>query len=166
MDITRRTDYAIRLIAALLESDGKALSVREAADAQDVPYAFARSIQHDLALCGFIRSVRGARGGMLLIKDPDTLTLLDIVEAVQGPVSVAICTTSPGWCRRDSACPFHDVFAGANDLLRDYLSSVTIKDLLAGELAHLTDASAHRASGKPVKKAAKPKSKTSKAAKK
>lgn len=154
MDITRRTDYAIRLIAALIDKGEKPLSVREAAEIQSVPYTFARSIQHDLALGGFIRSVRGARGGMILAKDSDTLTLLELIEAVQGPVNVAICTTSPGWCDRDQHCEFHRVWEGANDLIRDYLSSVTIKELLLGKYAHLTDATADRAAGVPVQKIA------------
>jgi len=54
MDVTRRTDYAIRLISALTESQGKPLSVREAAEAYSVPYAFARSIQHALVQAGLV----------------------------------------------------------------------------------------------------------------
>ena len=147
MDITRRTDYAIRLIAALMNNDDTPLSVREAAEHEDVPYAFARSIQHDLALNGFIRSTRGAHGGMTLAKDPETLTLLELVEAVQGKVSVSVCTNSPGYCDRDEYCHFHEVWEGANQLLRDYLSSTTIKDLLEGKPAYLTSATADIAAG-------------------
>ena len=147
MDITRRTDYAIRLIAALMNNDDTPLSVREAAEREDVPYAFARSIQHDLALNGFIRSTRGAHGGMTLAKDPETLTLLELIEAVQGKISVAVCTNSPGYCSRDEHCQFHDVWEGANQLLRDYLSSTTIKDLLDGKSAFLTSATADIAAG-------------------
>jgi len=138
MEITRKTDYAIRLVAALLSKEGKPLSVREAAELQDVPYAFARSIQHDLVLSGFIRSTRGARGGMLLARDPDSLTLLELIEAVQGPISVAICASSPDWCHRERGCMFHMVWEGANTILRDYLSSVTIKQLLEGGKPFLT----------------------------
>lgn len=139
MDISRRTDYAIRLIAALVSSDGKPVSVRIAAEAQEVPYAFARSIQHDLVLSGLVISRRGARGGMVLAKDPETLTLLDIIEAVQGPVTVAVCANEPDWCNREKNCPFHAVWQGANELLIDYLSSVSVKQLLNGEKAHLTN---------------------------
>ncbi|MDR3053169.1 MAG: Rrf2 family transcriptional regulator, partial [Coriobacteriales bacterium] len=137
MEISRRTDYSIRLIAALSLNEGRPLSVREAAEAQGVPYAFARSIQHDLVLSGFITSIRGARGGMLLAKDPEVLTLLELIEAVQGPVSVAICTADKDWCTRHRGCQFHNVWEGANRLLRDYLGSVSIRDLLNGQMAHL-----------------------------
>jgi Rrf2 family protein len=138
MDISRRTDYAIRLIAALVASEDQPLSVREAAEAQGVPYAFARSIQHDMVLAGLVKSMRGAHGGMTLADDPNKLTLLELIEAVQGPVNVAVCTTEKGWCKRDANCQFHTVWEGANAILRDYLSSVSIKDLIAGHSAHLT----------------------------
>jgi Rrf2 family protein len=141
MDVTRRTDYAIRLIAALVLNDNKPLSVREASERYDVPYAFARSIQHALVQAGLIRSLRGAHGGMLLNVDPNDLTLFQLIEAVQGPVNVAVCTTDKDWCAREAHCQFHKVWEGANTLLADYLDSVSIKQLLEGETARLTEMS-------------------------
>ncbi|MDR0347564.1 MAG: Rrf2 family transcriptional regulator [Coriobacteriales bacterium] len=138
MEISRRTDYAIRLIAALLLNEGAPLSVREAASMQDVPYAFARSIQHDLVHSGILTSVRGAHGGMLLAVDPAELTLYRLIEVVQGPVSVAICTNDKNWCSRQPRCQFHRVWEGANSLLREYLTSVTIQELIEGKSAHLS----------------------------
>lgn len=138
MEISRRTDYAIRLIAALADSKGEPLSVRTTAELQDVPYAFARSIQHDLVLAGLVTSRRGAHGGMVLARPADELTLLEVIESVQGPVGVSICSREEDWCPRDKTCPFHRVWEGADNILRDYLSSVSIKELLDGEKAFLT----------------------------
>ena len=132
MEISRRTDYAIRLIAALAASDGEPLSVRTAAEAQEVPYAFARSIQHDLVVAGLIASRRGAHGGMVLCKPASELTLLEVIESVQGPVGLSICSREDGWCPRDKTCVFHQVWTGADDMLRKYLSSVSIQELLDG----------------------------------
>lgn len=138
MEISRRTDYAIRLVAALAASDGEPRSVRVVAEEYDVPYAFARSIQHDLALAGLIKSRRGVHGGMVLARPADELTLLDIVESMQGPLSIAICAKEANWCPRDEHCPFHQVWKGADALMRNYLSSVTIQQLLEGEKATLS----------------------------
>ena len=138
MEITRRTDYAIRLIAALVQNGGNPFSVREAAEKQGVPYAFARSIQHELVQHGVIRSIRGAKGGMVLNVDPDKFTLFQLIEIVQGTVSVAVCTNDPDWCPRCKTCQFHGVWEGANSIIKDYLTSVSIKELLAGEKACLT----------------------------
>ncbi|MDR2587025.1 MAG: Rrf2 family transcriptional regulator [Coriobacteriales bacterium] len=148
MEISRRTDYAIRLIAALLQADGRPLSVRHAASMQGVPYAFARSIQHDLVRSGILTSVRGARGGMLLAVDPNELTLYRLIEVVQGPVSIAICTNDKDWCSRRKGCQFHRVWEGANSILKDYLTSVTIKDLIEGKSAYLSSNTASIAATK------------------
>jgi Rrf2 family protein len=123
----------------LTEMQGKPISVRAAAERQDVPYAFARSIQHDLVRAGLISTLRGAQGGMVLEVDPGKLTLYELIEVVQGPVNVAICANDPNWCARHRGCPFHTVWQGANALLADYLSSVSIKDLIGGKKARLVE---------------------------
>ena len=64
MDITRRCDYACRILRAAYKSGDEYVSVSEIAEKEDIPYAFARSIQHDLVKAGLIRTVRGARGGL------------------------------------------------------------------------------------------------------
>ncbi len=115
------------------------LSVREAAKAQDVPYAFARSIQHDLVLAGLVTSIRGASGGMMLACDPKKLTPLELIESVQGPITVSICATEDDWCPRERNCSFHPVWEGANMLLKDYFSSMSVQELIDGQKAFLSD---------------------------
>lgn len=137
MEITRKTDYAIRLVVALMQNDGKPLSVREAAEMQDVPYSLARSIQHDLVKSGVVTAVRGAHGGMVLAVDPNDYTLTQLIETMQGPISFSTCQSRAGWCPRDHNCVFHTVWNNSSKILRNYLSSVTIKDLLEGKQAHL-----------------------------
>ena len=66
MDITRRCDYALRILEAAYESGDSYVSVADISEQEDIPYAFARSIQHDLVKGGLIKTVRGARGGLAL----------------------------------------------------------------------------------------------------
>ena len=66
MDISRKTDYALRILSILATSESDLLSVRVAAEQVDVPYSFARSIQHGLAQAGIVESLRGVHGGMSL----------------------------------------------------------------------------------------------------
>ena len=139
MDLSRKTDYALRILAELIRHDGKTvLSVRTAAKKNDVPYSFARSIQHDLTLAGIIQSTRGARGGMKLVIDPKTVTLLEIVEACQGPVAISGCDWNGpdgGPCPRSSHCAFNPIWCGASRMLRDYLASVSLSDVVFGTKA-------------------------------
>jgi Rrf2 family protein len=138
VEISRKTDYAMRMLAALARQEDGILSVRIAADENDVPYSFARSIQHDLVRAGLVESLRGARGGMRLAVDPSDITLLQVVEAVQGPVDIATCDTAGpdgAPCPRMVDCHFNPIWRGARDLLVDYFSSVTLDQVVKGSKA-------------------------------
>ena len=105
MDITRRCDYACRILRAAYRNGDERMSVAELAEREGIPYAFARSIQHDLTKCGFVNTTRGARGGLRLGCDPATVTVRDVVEAVQGPVSVSECGVTPALTTKSGAVP-------------------------------------------------------------
>ena len=135
VEISRKTDYALRMIAELVRHPNEVLSVRAAAEANDVPYSFARSIQHDLSTVGLIESVRGSHGGMRIACDPTATTLCDVVEAIQGKISVEGCDTAgvdgeP--CPRMGTCNFNPIWCGCNDLLSAFLSSVTLEQIVFG----------------------------------
>lgn len=137
MDLSRKTDYALRMLAALVRDPGGVVSVRTAAREGDVPYSFARSIQHDLGVAGIVENSRGATGGMRLAVDPHEVTLLDLVEAVQGPVVISgcRCQDNGGPCHNIESCPFTCVWANAERLLRAYFSRVTLYQLVAEGLS-------------------------------
>ncbi len=129
MDITRRCDYACRMLRAAYRNGDERMSVAELAEREGIPYAFARSIQHDLTKCGFVNTTRGAHGGLCLGCDPAVVTVRDVVEAVQGPVSVSECGAGAAPCGRSASCAYNKVWRGADRLLSDYLGSITLKDL-------------------------------------
>lgn len=121
MDISRKTDYALRMLAMLAEDPERLLSVRTAAEEVNVPYSFARSIQHGLVQAGIVESLRGVHGGMRLKVSPDDVTIRQVVEAVQGPMVMNDCTAPDGDCARMGTCCYHPLWAGAQALMRDYL---------------------------------------------
>lgn len=132
MEISKKTDYALRMLASLVLDPDGVVSVRTAARESGVPYSFARSIQHDLALAGIVENTRGAAGGMRLSIDPKEVTLLEIVEAVQGPVLVASCDAGEeGPCPRQGTCRYTAVWCNSERLLRSFFSSVTLHQLVA-----------------------------------
>lgn len=129
MEIARKTDYALRMLATLAADPTGVVSVREAARANDVPYSFARSIQHDLALAGIVENSRGANGGMRLAVDPREVTLLRLLEAVQGPLALCGCDAAGadgGPCERRGSCRFSPIWCNAESMLRAYFGSVTL----------------------------------------
>jgi Rrf2 family protein len=133
VEISRRTDYALRILLDLARSDGTPVSVRTIAERQDVPYAFARGIGSELVSAGMVESRRGVNGGFVLVRDPESVTVLEVVEAMQGPISCAVCTSDPGWCKRMGGCSVHDVWSGADEMLREYLGSKSLAGLIGSE---------------------------------
>lgn len=142
MDITRRCDYALRILEAAYQSGDAYVSVSDISEQEEIPYAFARSIQHDLVKGGLIKTVRGARGGLALDCDPATTTLLEVLEVVQGPVSVSLCTVDKEYCKRCGGCSYHKLWIGADSILNSYFDSITLKELIdcGGKLPQISDA--------------------------
>ena len=121
------------MLSSLVRSPKKLLSVRDAAEENDIPYSFARSIQHDLVIAGVIVSTRGAHGGMMLAIDPTEVSVLDIVEAVQGPVFISSCewagpNNEP--CPRHNSCYFGPLWCSAEKTLRNFFASVTLHQVV------------------------------------
>ncbi len=133
MEVTRRTDYAIRILLELARVGGGPLSVRELAERQGVPYAFARGIQRELVAAGLAIARRGARGGIILARPADDITLQDITVAMQGDVSCSVCSRDPKWCDRMSDCEVHQVWREVDSMVGSYLSTKSLAGLLEKE---------------------------------
>lgn len=130
MEITRRTDYAMRMLMELAANDGSPISVRELAERGDVPYAFARAVQRDLVGAKLVESRRGAQGGICLARPAEDITLLDVVTAMQGVPTVSPCAEDSDWCTRSGGCSLHGVWCGANEVLQGYLQDRTLAGLI------------------------------------
>ena len=131
MEITRHTDYAIRMLLALAcAPGGRPLSARELGRMQDVPYAFARGIVSDLVRAGFVTSRRGAGGGVMLARPATEITVLSVIESTEGEVGLGLCTHDPDYCHRVDGCAMHQVWIEAEAQLRGFLDARTIADLV------------------------------------
>jgi Rrf2 family protein len=129
VEITRRTDYAIRMLLELAKSGGGPKSVRSLAASQEVPYAFARGIQRDLTAAGIVEARRGAAGGAVLVKAPENVSLLEVVRATQS-TACAACTDDPEWCDRAGGCAVHRVWQEADEMVSKYLGSKSLAGLI------------------------------------
>lgn len=129
-ELTRRTDYAVRILWHLAEHPGEIISVREIAEQKKVPYAFARSIQRDLIEGGLVTTKLGAAGGAQLAKDPKDISLYEIITTVQGSISCAVCVRDPEWCEQSAHCAAHDTWIEIDSILKEFLESKFLVDLL------------------------------------
>lgn len=130
MEIKRRTDYAIRMLLSIAENGGsEPLSISQISKDDEVPYQFARSIQHDLVLAGLLKTIRGAHGGSMLAKPAAEISLYDVVRALQGPLAFSPCELDPAWCQRFAHCSVHDVWQDLDKMIHERLQAVSIEDL-------------------------------------
>jgi len=135
MDLVRQpTDYAFRLLAALAQAPGKPISSRTLASEGDVPYQFASKIMQKLHEQGLVQSVMGPFGGFRLARPAEKVTLLEIIEAVQGPVVVNTCLLAQDTCQRRHICPVRDKLESLQKTMVDYLQSVTLADLVTNKI--------------------------------
>ena len=142
MELTRRCDYACRILRSAYRHQDNYVSIAEVSEEEEIPYAFARTIQRDLATAGFLRTVRGAHGGLALAIDPASTTVLDVLRALQGPVTVAPCAIDPDSCSLSEGCTFNRVWIAADEALSTLFGSLSLQDVFEGspDGAFLADA--------------------------
>ncbi len=110
MQITREADYAIRCVLHLSESEGEIVMVNEIAKARKIPRSFLAKILQRLAKAGIIKSFRGVNGGYQLAKSPEKINLLDVIEAIDGPVAMNRCAIDRRMCSLSDECVVHPVW--------------------------------------------------------
>ena len=126
MEISRRADYAMRVILDLaMLPPGMRARARDIARRQAIPYAFLQKIIRDLCTAGFIEASRGRRGGVRLARPAESITLLEVLEAMEGPIRLNRCSREPHLCPRWSFCAIHPIWAQAQAYLQQLLGSTT-----------------------------------------
>lgn len=141
MDIIRRnTDYALRLAVALAGAyrHNLQVSVRKLAQENNVPYAITSKLLQKLQNCGILKSTMGSRGGFQLNRPPAEVTFLDIVESIQGKISVNRCLLGTHTCPMEGACPLHPKLAGLQTDIIRHLKETTLEQTIpAGDNGNL-----------------------------
>lgn len=113
MQITRETDYAIRCVLHLSESPDEVVMANEIAKAKKVPGSFLPKILQKLARAGIVKSYRGVKGGFKLVRSPKRINLLEVIEAIEGPVAMNRCAINKKLCNISNTCSVHPVWVEA-----------------------------------------------------
>lgn len=110
MQITRQADYAIRAILYLsqLGPDEKA-STSQIAEEKDIPLSFLAKIIAQLSVAGLLQTMRGARGGVTLARPAKDINLLEVVEAIDGPIQINECVNDSYQCSQHG-CPMRGIW--------------------------------------------------------
>jgi Rrf2 family protein len=130
MQITRQADYAVRTVMYLaeLQNGGRAPTITIAKN-QRIPSSFLAKIVSQLSIAGIVHTSRGARGGVSLARQPDDISLLEVVEAIDGPITLNECVSDPTACVFGDNCAVHDVWCKAQSELVDRLGGSNFGEL-------------------------------------
>jgi len=130
MKITRQADYAIRAMVYLSHpSVNRRVPTGVIAEAEGIPHPFLTKVISQLSTAGLVVTSRGMGGGVLLARSPEEITLLHVIQAVDGPILISHCLLRSNTSEIESYCAVHDTWANIQaHLVRD-LESVTMAEL-------------------------------------
>jgi Rrf2 family protein len=129
MLVTRETDYAVRTVLYLAREGDRNANVTEIAQAMHIPKSFLAKILQRLVRHHILQSMRGVKGGFMLAKKPSEITLLAIMEAIQGPAGINVCAIDSKRCRMSSTCSVHPVWVEIRKEVERRLNKQTIAKL-------------------------------------
>lgn len=132
MQITRQADYAVRAVSFLARlAPGERVPTSLIAERQRIPQTFLAKIISQLSAAGIIRATRGARGGVALARTSENVNLLEVIEAIDGPVRLNECVTDPDVCSMSEICPVRSVWCKAQAELVERLQGTRFNQLAA-----------------------------------
>jgi Rrf2 family protein len=127
VELSRVTDYGVRAVMYL--SVAKGLSrTQDVSEAMHVPKAYLSKVLQELGRRDIVRLKPGVKGGVCLVPNPADLTLLEVVEAMEGHLAFTRCSYAPGECAFETHCPVHDFWMDLQKLVTERLSSITFDE--------------------------------------
>jgi len=131
MQITRQADYAVRAVLYLArKQSNQRAATSTIAKEQRIPPSFLAKIISQLSIAGLLHTSRGARGGVLLAREPKDITLLEVIEAIDGPIMLNECVGEGGTCTFDDNCPLKPVWCEAQNELVTRLKKTNFSQLV------------------------------------
>lgn len=131
--IRQNTDYALRAMIHLAErGDEGPVSARKLAQAEQISPQFASKIMQKLQSAHLVTSTMGPKGGFVLARPAEEINLLDVIQAVQGPVSVSDCVFSRDVCPRRPSCTISPRLAALQGMIEGFLKGISVADLVNG----------------------------------
>ena len=145
LSLTRKIDYALVALAYLGQrqaQDEASASARQIAEEYGLPLPMLMNLLKELTRAGIISSTRGVHGGYALAQEASRVMLLDVIQAVEGPMKLVPCADRPEsqpdtGCTLSSRCPIREPIRRLQERITDFLSEVSLADLIDSKV-HVT----------------------------
>ena len=128
--LSKKADYALMAMKHLaLRGDRGSSSAREIAEAYDIPIELMAKVLQRLVQRGLLASHQGTRGGYHLARQPGQMSVADVIQAIDGPVTVTACSTDDGRCDQFAKCNVRDPLWKVRERILSALGECTIAEL-------------------------------------
>ena len=128
--VTKLTDYATVVLTVLAARPGQVLSATELAEAAGLEATTVAKLLKPLAQAGLVVGLRGVNGGYRLARDAQAISLIEVVQAMEGPLAITECSQDHNNCGIAHQCGVRSQWRLINDVLADALRSVTLAQML------------------------------------
>ena len=132
MKISTKGRYALRMLIDLAEHEGDGfIALKDIAERQNISKKYLEQIVPILSRSGILRTNRGSQGGYALAKEPEHVTVGEILRLTEGSLSPVVCLDGdPAQCPRSTDCPTLPVWQGLNRVINEYLDGITLRSIL------------------------------------
>lgn len=134
MHLTATADYALRAVIEIAEAHPEHITAQQISETQDIPLKFIENILATLKRAGVVNAKRGVEGGYWLARPASSITLADIIRAVEGPLANVRGTRPEHVKYHGAARPLRDVWVALRVNLRSVLEAVTVEHIVTGKL--------------------------------
>ena len=132
MKISTKGRYGLRILMDLaIHQSEKPRLIRDIAKSQQISEKYISRLVIALRKAGMIRSVRGVNGGFHIAMKPEDITLLDVIEVMEGPLSIVDCVSAPKKCAHSANCAPREIWGKLNEDIRGLMRQTTLADILA-----------------------------------
>ncbi len=136
MKLTRGGEYGIRgMLYLAMQPPERIILLSEISNEQKIPESYLAKIFQSLSRSGLVRSLRGFKGGYALGRPPEKITVKDIIEGVEGPIALNLCTRDKSSCAEGKDCKIQGVWKNAQNAMIEVLEGTTLADLVEQSFA-------------------------------
>lgn len=155
--LSKKSDYALIALKDLALSDpDTSSSAREIARRYEIPTELMAKVLQRLAKIGLVASHQGTRGGYILARPPSQISVADVIQAIDGQVTVTACSEDDETCEQYSKCTIRDPLWRLKDRIVEYLTALTIHELASDEALEPFPITINRPAPEPVAAVAQP----------
>ncbi len=131
MKISTKGRYGLRTLMdiSIHQANGP-VNLNDIAERQGISSKYLWQIVNLLKTAGLVRGTRGPKGGYVLLRNPSEITMLDVIQILEGPISLVECVDDPDFCDRMESCVTHSVWEEISQAIRATLQKMTLAEIL------------------------------------